>query len=121
MGNTHMHVRCGFIRPMALPLLAATKTLRIPFETSALGADPPIVTGFEVPMYDGDLSSRIRISPLLIYAVEGYRLENQATPLAMPLLLTTAMQTQALPICHVSATWAGVWYWREAKNASVCV
>ncbi|KAH7217541.1 hypothetical protein BKA60DRAFT_571783 [Fusarium oxysporum] len=58
-----------------------------------------LVTASEVPMYDDDLSSRIRmsnslphlISSLLIYAVRGHRLENQAKPLVVLLIFTAAM------------------------------
>ncbi|KAF4334853.1 FAD binding domain protein [Fusarium beomiforme] len=109
LGKLPIFVRCGFVCAMALPLLATTKTLRIPFEElSARSGSSNIlnllVTVFEVPMYDKDLSSRIRmsnflpqlISPLLIYAIEGHRLGNQATPLAMPLMFTAAMQVQGL-------------------------
>ena len=119
-GKVSNYVRYGFTGGMCLALLATTKKLCLPFpEVSAwskenvqlrwLGKTPGsilnlLVSVLAIPVFSKDPSARLHlanflpqlISPLLIYAIEGSRLGNQATPLALPVLFSAGMQVQGI-------------------------
>ena len=119
-GEIANYVRYGFTGGMSLALLAATKKLCLPLpEVRAWSRDNVqlrwfggssdsflnlLVSVLAIPIFSKDPSARLHlvnflpqlISPLLIYAVEGSRLGNQATPLALPVLFSVGMQVQGI-------------------------
>jgi hypothetical protein len=124
------YVRYGFIGGMGLAVLATNKAFRLPIdEVSALSkslvqirwfGDSPaseilntVVSLFGIPVFDKDPSPRVQlfnflpqlISPLLVYAIEGHRLGNQGTILAIPSLFSVAMKSGAT-IARVAPVYA---------------
>ncbi|OGM44898.1 FAD binding domain protein [Aspergillus bombycis] len=115
-------IRWGFIGSMGLVLFVTTKAFRLPFSSlggwgesssviiSWLGDSPrqeflnKLVSVLSFPILDKDPSARLHlinflpqlISPLLIYTIEGYRLGNQGSLLALPAIFTAGMQVQGI-------------------------
>ncbi|GLA44396.1 hypothetical protein AnigIFM63309_003158 [Aspergillus niger] len=115
-------VRWGFVGGVGLVLLITRKAWRLPFasvggwgesgfiDISWLGDTPAsqflnlLVSAFSYPILDKDPSAKLHlinflpqlISPLLIYTIEGYRLGNQGSLLALPSLFTAGMQVQGI-------------------------
>ncbi|KAL5356121.1 hypothetical protein BJX96DRAFT_185601 [Aspergillus floccosus] len=115
-------VRWGFIGSMGLVLFITKKAFRLPFSSvggwgetgsiviSWLGKTPVseflnmLVSVFSYPVLDKAPYAKLHlmnflpqlISPLLIYTIEGYRLGNQGSFLALPSLFTAGMQVQGI-------------------------
>jgi hypothetical protein len=117
----HTHVRYAFLAAMALIVFIGLKPLALPahalqawsnsnvelrwFGANAFNDFFNLLVGvLAAPIEDGGVSSNIHlwnfipqlISPLLIYAIEGYRTGHRATPLALPILYSIAMQVQGI-------------------------
>lgn len=115
-------VRWGFVGGMGLVLVITKKAWRLPFSRLGgwgesgsivipwLGDTPAsqflkaLVSIFSYPLLDKDPSAKWHlinflpqlISPILIYTIEGYRLGNQGSLLALPSLFTAGMQVQGI-------------------------
>jgi hypothetical protein len=120
--HTTMMVKTGFVLGMGGLLWLTTKGMRIPIEElgnwGTLGpirrawTGQPILDDFmdklvsalSYPILGRDPAPSLQlvyflsqlISPLLVYTVEGHRLGNQATPLALPSFLNVGMQVQGV-------------------------
>ncbi|KAF3070990.1 FAD-dependent urate hydroxylase [Daldinia childiae] len=118
LSKNSFFVRGALVGAMSLALLVTTKAWRLPFTAiEDWVANAPIVIRWfgennmskalnmyvsvlAIPMLDRDPSTRLHlvnflsqlISPLLVYCVEGYRVGNQVTPLALPSAYSVGMQ-----------------------------
>ncbi|KAJ5355557.1 FAD binding domain-containingprotein [Penicillium cataractarum] len=119
--ETHNRVRLAFLGAMGLIIFMGLKPLALPIPALELWSssqvklkwfgDCPINQSFNllvgvlaVPIDSGGSSANFHlwnfifqlISPLLIYAIEGYRAGHRATPLAVPIMYSIAMQVQGI-------------------------
>ncbi|KAL3440151.1 hypothetical protein BJX65DRAFT_300686 [Aspergillus insuetus] len=119
--STHNRVRYALLAVMGVVVFIGVKPLALPTQalqhwcTSHVGqrwfGDSAINDFFNLlvgvlaaPIEGGGVSANAHlwnfipqlISPLLIYAIEGHRTGHRATPLALPILYSIAMQVQGI-------------------------
>jgi hypothetical protein len=119
--KAHARVRYAFLALMALVVFVGLKPLALPVEDLQAWSKSHVelrwfgdnamndfsnllVDVLAAPIHNGGVSANIHlwnfipqlISPLLIYAIEGYRIGHRATPLALPILSSFAMQVQGI-------------------------